>query len=204
MIEINLIEKKKPLVVPVVAGIDLRAVNFKFWLIAIVFYYIPPMLVSDHFQEQHVGLDEQISSLSGQENKLKNEVGKNSDVGKELVAYNNRVNQLKQRSELVDRILKEKTNPKKLFEKIARSIPEDMWFDELSIDRDRQLIVKGASFNYKSIGDFVTMLSDSAFFGGDLTISSSKTEDANIDGINARIESYEIKGRIKTFDLWAK
>ena len=41
MIKLNLLEKKKPFLLPVVLGIDLNAVNLKMLGLAIAIYYVP-------------------------------------------------------------------------------------------------------------------------------------------------------------------
>ena len=55
----------------------------------------------------------------------------NKDIKKQLTAYNSQVGRLQKRTEQVDKILKEKTNPRRLLERVARDIPTDMWIKRI-------------------------------------------------------------------------
>ena len=77
-----------------------------------------------------------------------------------------------------------------------------MWFEKITLGDNRQITISGRAEAYKSIGDFLTLANDSAFFGKSLTLASSATMDEMLYGKRKRVEVYEIKGTIETFDPW--
>lgn len=202
MIEINLLAQKKKRKVPAVIGIDFSAINIKMVTFAIVVYFIQDMFIPPYFLEIETAVQDQITAAQTELSSLKAELRQHAKVKERLQAYERRVKELKKRSEYVDQILKSRTNPKKLLEKIARSVPDDMWFEKIQLSDNRQISISGRAEAYKSIGDFLTMANDSAFFGKSLTLASSATMDEVLYGKQKRVEVYEIKGTIETFDPW--
>ncbi|KKQ78894.1 MAG: hypothetical protein UT01_C0057G0007 [Candidatus Daviesbacteria bacterium GW2011_GWA1_38_7] len=114
--------------------------------------------------------------------------------------FNNQVAKLKERSTQVEQIIKQRTNPNKILERVARNIPEDMWLTELFVDGDRKVSIHGMSTSYKSIGNFIILLNESLFFGKSLTLSDSKTEEDKDEGAGKRIEVFTIQGRVESYD----
>lgn len=200
MIEINLLEQKKAFKVPSVMGIDFTDINLKMLGFAILYAYIPEIFVEKYYASEIKDLDAAIAVETKIARKLKKELKGSRQVQEKLKAFNLQVKKLRERSNLVDKIFKEKTNPKKVLEKVARSVPEDLWFDSLAINEDKSVDIKGAANSYKSIGNFITSANDSAYFGSSLMMADSKTA-AEKNGLReTRIETFEIKGRIITFD----
>jgi len=151
MIELNLLEKKRPLRLPVVLGVDLNDLNFKMIGIALFIYYVPDIFIHTYFEDQINGQQEIVNQLNEQNLKLKKEIGKNANIKSQLDAYNKQVDKLKSRSTQVDEILKIRTNPKKILEKIARSIPEDLWIDSLKITDTKDIVIQGGSYTPRSL-----------------------------------------------------
>ncbi len=200
MIEINLLEQKKQFKMPSVLGIDFSQVNIKMIGFAILFAYIPEIFIVDHFDSQGKELDELIKTKNKALTKLKKDLRGSKAVQKKLKAFNLQVKKLKDRSVLVDKIFAQKTNPKKVLEKIARSVPDDLWFTTIVIKEDKSVEIKGAANSYKSIGNFISFANDSAFFSSTLVMADSKTATEKVGTRETRIETFEIKGKILTFD----
>jgi hypothetical protein len=116
---------------------------------------------------------------------------KNTGVKDQLTAFNQQITKLKERSAQVDTIIGIKTNPRYLLEKIARSTPNDLWFEELILN---------GSESYQSIGGFIASVNESAFFGKSLQLKDSKTEESNVKGVSFRQEKFVIQGNIEIYD----
>lgn len=201
MIELNLLEKKQPFVLPTVLGIDLNIVNLKMLGVAMVIYYLPGTVNSIMFEEKTNELQEQINLVTSQNNKLNQEIEKDSDIKNQVDAYKSQVTRLQKRSTQVDEILKNRTNPKKILEKIARSIPEDVWFNSMVINDKNEIMIKGGAYTPRSIGEFISVINDSPYFGGSITPTMQENKKETIDGIATNYESYELKGKIINYDM---
>ncbi len=202
MIEINLLLQRKKRKVPAVMGLDFSAINLKMVGLGLILYFAQDMFIPPYTAELEQAVQDQINTAQTELAALKAELRQHAKVKERLQAYERRVNELMKRSEYVDQILKARTNPKKLLEKIARSVPDDMWFEKIILGDNRQITISGRAEAYKSIGDFLTLANDSAFFGKSLTLASSATMDEMLYGKKKRVEVYEIKGTIETFDPW--
>ena len=200
MIEINLLEQKKQFKMPSVLGMDLTQLNIKMLGFAIVFAYIPEIFLVDYFDDQNKELDIIIEAKGKRITKYTKELSGSKEIQKKLKAFNQQVKKLKERSALVDKIFAQKTNPKRVLEKIARSVPEDLWFNTLVINEDKSLEIKGAANSYKSIGNFISLANDSAFFSSTLMMADSKTATEKVGVRETRVETFEIKGKVLTFD----
>ena len=135
--------------------------------------------------------------------KLRATISKSVNLEQKLEAFNEQIERLKQRSIQVEKIINEKTNPLKLLEKVARSIPEDMWLVHLKITEENKITFAGFSMDYKSIGVFIEAANETHFFDKSL-ILSDKDEDARALVENAEdsenFEKFYIKGIVKTYD----
>ena len=200
MIEINLSEKKKTFKAPVVLGIDVGQISWIPLIIGVLIYKYPEGILKEQWEEDIKVVQEQINIETKKLKKIKRELKKNQGVKDMLLAFNEKIKTLKDRSVQVDKIIKERTNPRKLLEEVARSTPEDLWFNNLTISKDRAISISGASKNYKSIGEFIVQINETPYFGRSLQLADSKTVTEKIQGIDIRLESFEIKGNIAIFD----
>lgn len=200
MIEINLLGKKKKLKAPTILGVDLANLNFKMIIVAVLILYIPEGFIVDHFEEEGRVVNEELAVLNTKQRKLRKELAGNKNVKEKLKIFNKQIRKLEKRSEQVDKIIKERTNPKNLLEKLARSAPKDLWFNKLAITDTKKITINGGANNYRSIGDFITAANESAYFSNTMTLKDSKTETEKMGGRDIRIESFEIQGTVKVFN----
>ena len=200
MIEINLLEQKKPFKLPVIMGVDLAAINYKGILIAILITYLPDWFLYPAWEEELQAISKEKEVLNEKLQKLEADVRGNDAVKKQLELFNNQIAKLKERSTQVEQIIKQRTNPNKILERVARNIPEDMWLTELAVDGERKVSIQWMSTSYKSIGNFIILLNESLFFGKSLTLSDSKTEEDKDEGQGKRIEIFTIQGRVESYD----
>lgn len=204
MIELNLLEKKQPVVLPTVLGIDLNNLNLKMLGVAIVIYYLPSIVVTSVYTERTTQADEALQMLSTQSNKIKSELEKDANIKSQVDAYKSQVSKLQNRSKQVDEILKTRTNPKKILEKVARSIPEDVWFNRMSINEKNEISIEGGSYTPRAVGEFITNINDSPYFGGSVTPVRQENKKENLDGVSTNYETFELKGRIINYDMRSK
>lgn len=201
MIEVNLIEKKKSGKPVVVLGVDVRTINFKMFGLAIALYYIPKNYLASIWNEEIRQLNHQIEVLDAKVKTVSEDLKSFENVKKELEAYNAQIERLRGRSDQVDKILKEKTSPKRLLEFVARSVPDDLWFNELVIKEDRTFELKGEAESYKSIGDFVSSLNETPYFRNSINLANSETKTEIDGGREIRTESFEVIGRVESFEI---
>lgn len=201
MIEVNLIERKKGGKPVVVLGVDVRTINFKLLAVAILIYYVPKNIMKSQWNDEIAALDRQIMKLDSESKAIQEELKNFEGVKAELESYNKQIEKLRERSLQVDRILKEKTSPKRLLERMARLSPPDLWFNELVIQEDRSFSLKGGADSYKSIGDLIVALNETPFFKNSLNLAKSETMNEVEGGREIRTESYEITGSVDSFEI---
>ncbi len=201
MIELNLLEKKEPLKLPTVLGVDLNAINLKMVGIAMIIYYVPGMFLESSLNDKFTEAEAQLAALNSENAKIKAEIGKDTNIKSQLEAYKIQESKLRSRSAQVEEILKNRTNPKKILEKIARSIPEDLWFNELVINEKNEITISGASFSSRAIGEFISAVNDSPYFGGTITPSKQENKTDLIDGVQTTFEVFELKGKVVNYDM---
>ncbi len=199
MIEINLLEQKKPLKIPIVLGVDLSKINYKLLLVGIILSYVPEYTYYPILAEEIVKKNVEITSLNEELGKLEADIKGNEAIKNQLDAFNKQVEKLKERSDQVEKIIKTRTNPRKILERIARNIPEDMWLNKMEIGKDKKVTFEGLSSSYKSIGNFIVLLNESLFFGKSITLADSRTEEDSTNK-GRRLELFKIIGTIETFD----
>ncbi len=201
MIELNLLEKKQPFVLPTVLGMDFNDLNFKMLGVALVIYYMPDFVVGQIFDSKKAEVEQSLESLNVTNNKLLVDIKKDSNIKVQVDAYKSQVTRLQSRSKQVDEVLKNRTNPKKILEKIARSIPEDLWFDTMVINDKNEVTIVGGSYSPRAIGEFITTINDSPYFSGSITPSKQENKKEILDGVMSSFERFELKGKITNYDM---
>ena len=201
MIEINLLEQKKPFKLPIVLGVDLALINYKLLFLAIVLSYAPDFTIVPIWNEEIANLNSQIGALNQELAKIQADIKGNEKIKQQLELFNAQVERLKERSEQVKKIIDTRTNPRKILERVARNIPDDMWLEEIGITADKQVLITGMSTSIKDIGNFITSANESSFFGKSLTIQDTAPSD-DPDYPGKRVEKFKISGLIEAYDPW--
>ena len=204
MIKVNLLEKKKITKLPTVGGINFSDFNWKGFIIALIVYYGPSSYFDGVWKSEVAKLEASELALRKKLRKIKKEVRKDKNIKEKLDLYNRQVEKLKQRSVQVDKIIQTKTNPKKVLESLTRDLPENLWFESLSIDSEKKVSIRGGALSYQNIGDFIISANASPFFGNSLNLSSSSSSEENLDGLKVKVERFEIKGVIETYDPFSQ
>jgi type IV pilus assembly protein PilN len=196
MIKINLIEQKKALKLPVILGIDLALINFKAIILVYILYRASLGFLETRWEKKYLRQEKKVTKLRKELSQLKKETKGNESIRAMLEAFDKQVDKLKQRTVQVEKIINQKQNPKMLLQMIATVLPEDVWFTDLSISKENKVEISGKSSSYKSIGDFLNSVKESAFFGKTLRLVSSDTKNEKLDGREVRIENFKIEGKI--------
>lgn len=201
MIEINLLEKKKPFKLPVVLGIDLNEVKIK----PLVLAYVIQILVDSYGsviigEPSQVILDE-ISQKNIELKKHKDFLQKNANLADLVLGFEKQIERLKERERQVKTVIDLKTNPKNIISAISKIIPEDMWLDNLSIESNGEVKFSGGSISYRSVGEFITKANELEFFGGSILIRNSVTEEETINGNTIRVQKYSLEGKIVSYGI---
>ena len=147
MIDINLIKpqkKKNTKITPVFLGIDIRAINVKAVLITIVGCYIGQFAISWFLGNRVEGYRAESTSLQKTFDDLKKELTGKTDLEKKLDEFNKKIQELKQREVEVNDALSKSSNPYKLLEDLARSMPEDLWFSKIQITSENEIRFEGS------------------------------------------------------------
>ncbi|RZF23190.1 hypothetical protein DAY19_05320 [Halobacteriovorax vibrionivorans] len=206
MIEINLLEKKKPLELPVVLGIDLNQVNKKSLVIGYVIYFILTSYVIPSFDDENKDVRDQIQQARSQYNKVKQEVDSYGSLNEVMNAFSKRIEELKSREDLVAKVMSKKSNPYKVLRGLSSSLNDDIWFNQLSIDKDRVIKIEGESISFSSVGDFVNNVKELEYFisrgnftGETFGMKELKETQDELYGEKVTLQSFVIEGKIQSY-----
>ncbi|EQC43343.1 PilN domain-containing protein [Bacteriovorax sp. Seq25_V] len=201
MIEINLLEKKKPFKLPVVLGVDLNEVNIKPIVIAYILTIIVDAYVRPAIGEDVTDLKMQLESLNAETKKIKTFLNKNKSLADMLTEFGKQIEKLKDREKQVKTIIDMRTNPKNIVSAITKIIPEDMWFDSFEINSKNEVKIEGGAISYRSVGEFITKANELEFFGGSILIRNSVTKEITINSSEYRVQSYSLEGKVTSFGV---
>lgn len=199
MIEINLSQQRKEKSLTKVAGIDFSQINVKGFLIAIVILYIPEMFLVSHFESKNEELNITLQGLRTEERRLQSQVQGLENIEKQINALKDQEEKLAEKLNVVQEIINKKQNPFDILKYIADNTPDDVWINELTISPSLEIVIKGQSRSWRSIGIFLDNLKNSIFFAKDIAYTQpGNTNNTTEDG--ARFETYEIKTKIVRFE----
>jgi Tfp pilus assembly protein PilN len=200
MIKINLIEKKKTFTAPVVLGVDFSNLPVKLIILAILGTQIPLSIFEGYLEGVSSEAVVTTTNLRKKQKALKREIKKNKKISEKLNGFNEKIVALKKRGEQVDLIIKTRTNPRHLLEKIARLTPEKLWLNKLTISETKTIQIEGGADTYRSIGTLIKGLNETAFFNKGLQLKDSKTVSEDVGRYKYRTESFVIEGKINAFN----
>jgi Tfp pilus assembly protein PilN len=196
MIKINLSIEKQQIDLSNIGGLDFTRIKVIPLVGAIFFYYLPDFTLISYWENERQGVKEIVKQKNGELRELKNKVTKSMYVNRQISELKAHEENLGKKLNAVKEAIKEKRNPTSLLQYISKNIPQELWIKELNI-QDFQLIIKGESLDYASIGNFVNSLRSSIFIK-DANISSTSSVVRETD--KRRVESFEVKFNIARFD----
>ncbi|MGB0453863.1 MAG: PilN domain-containing protein, partial [Bacteriovoracaceae bacterium] len=179
MIQINLAKKKKKKVE--VMGLDFSKFNYPLIVLGLIFYFgHEPFLKSIH-EDAMKDVNKKLSKLRKEKKKYQKEEKQLKDIKDRIAELRKNTKRLEERSAQVEKILSIKTNPNKLLERIARSMPEDLWLEKVTINGNR-ITLDGKAISYKSIGLLIEKVIASPFMDESFREESQDTVEEVIDG----------------------
>jgi hypothetical protein len=202
MIEIDLLEKKKPVRLPTVAGIDLNEVSLRPLILAYIVKICVDSFILPGIGSNIEDLQLKSTSLAKRQRKLQAEQKKNRNIKDLLSAFDKQIAKLKLRETQVEKVLKQKSNPKNILAALSKIVPEDLWFNNLKIDKSKKLFLDGGAVSYRSVGELISKSNELEFFNGAIIIKDSTTEEKKHFGQTYRLQKFTIEGAIQSFGVF--
>jgi Tfp pilus assembly protein PilN len=206
MIKINLSIEKQQFDPSNLLGIDITKVKIIPILATIFLYYALDSVVGSYLSTQLEGLNQIKDEKQDEFTKIKTLLIKLGNTSKQISELKAQEENIKQKRDAVREAIREKKNPTSLLLYLSKNIPEEVWIKELIINESTlkdsnsiisQLIVKGESHDYASIGNFVNSFRSSIFVKeANITSTSSATRESD----KRRIEVFEVQFTIARFD----
>lgn len=202
MIEINLIEKRRDgIKVPALMGIDFKQVNWLAWISSLVLMWLISFSLNYYYDIKIDGVRQVANNMNKNLKILEKKVQDNEKVRDMLVEFEKINDDLKVRTEHIKSILSQKSNPRRIFERISADIPPEVWLTKLTV-LDRKIEIEGQAISYEEIGKFIMQSNQSKFFGKTLKLSNEQVKTVSVDfgGQKKNVELFKIVGDIVTFD----
>lgn len=202
MIKINLIEEKKSSLAPQFAGIDLRDINWKLLIVALILLKVPDWFLVGFMESQVENIKAEGKQLKEKRTELNKYLNENKQLKTKLDLFERRVTDLRKREEEVDKLLKTKSNPVFLLESIARGIPKNVWLNQLTIEETKQITLNGVSLSLEAINSFVQEMNKTPFFQEGLRAENIGTAAPPGEKKPKGQEQFNITGTISTYYPW--
>ncbi len=174
MIEINLSTTENKLKLPVVLGADLNLLNKKLLIAFIILSFVPNFFIIPYFQETETKASKRVVDLRTTLRALKKKTRGQEAIQAQIDKLEHQETYFLSTINVVKNILKIKKSPFNLMLYMIKNIPEDLWFESVSLNKN-ELKIEGRSLNFKSIGKFINHLKKSVFFEGNVRIIDSGT-----------------------------
>ena len=199
MIKINLLDRKKPFKIPVIAGINIYEIKPRPLIAAAALYYIVDGYTLPFLEKDLRAPTQERDRLRKDSKNLRRDLAKDKELEKKMGAFDDQIQRLKQREKEVEQIMVQRSNPKNILEEISKRVPEDLWIDELIIKDKFNLELSGGAISYASLSTFIEKVRKLQYFSGNLVPKETKTESINIYGKTIRASTFKAEGRIVTF-----
>ena len=202
MIKINLLGvKKEKINIPIVMGMDFRAISWTGMILSIIIYFGVQESINIYYNQEIDKIKEKTRLEELKFKKIKKDISNHERIKNMLNEFEVKKEQLKTKTQHVSQILENKSNPRKILERLARDIGNDLWFNVIRVQND-QINVLGTAYNYSSIGGFIARANESKFFGGSFKILNDemKTEVITVKGKATNVEHFEAEGKIISYE----
>jgi Tfp pilus assembly protein PilN len=196
MIKINLSIEKQQFDPSNVAGLDFTRIKVMPLLGAIIFYNLPDFTLMSFWEKEREVANQSVTQKQGELSEIKRSLSKSMDLNKQISELKAQEENLGKKLNAVKEAIKEKRNPASLLLYISKNIPNELWIKNLEI-KDLQLLIKGESLDYASIGNFVNSLRSSIFIKEATIVGTSSTVR---ESDKKRVELFEVKFTIARFD----
>ncbi len=204
MIEINLIVKKRKKMSISFAGADLTKIRPVPIILVILINYGLSFALEEYQSGEKKLVDIKEKELQGELKKIRslNRKKENRELDTKIRKLNERKKLVETRMGQVDELMKLRTNPQKILEELARIMPKDLWFDELSIENGGKVKIIGGAEEFSSIDQFITSARRMGYFGDSINLANTETVREKERSKEYRVENFEVEGTIKYYDAW--
>ena len=196
MIEINLLETKKPFQLPEILGVDLNLLNFKLIILALILSYLPSFLFAPKWEEEIQGIQKKVRAEDKTLKRLIRETKGQENFKEQIQEFAKQEKKLEEKLAVVKKIIERRKNPMSIMLYLTKNIPENVWLIKMEIKGDK-IILTGKSDSYPSIGNFIKNLQSSVFFDASIRLAKSDTV---VEADDTRVEKFVIEGNIQRFD----
>lgn len=195
MIKINFLEKRKKSETDLM-GIPITAINFKFFGVALLLYFIVPWQLNSYFDGKISDVQTKIQTIEDSISKIKEKLKGQDELQNEIDEFKEQEKKLNEKLDVIKQIINFKKNPTSIMLYVAKNIPKELWLESFEI-KDDKILLKGYADTYSSLGTFIENLESSMFFEDKFDLQSKA---ADLQEGNRRGESFEVKGKIKRYE----
>jgi len=199
MIKINLLDRKKPFKIPVIAGINIYEIQPRPLIVAFCIYYIVDGYTLPFLERDLRAPTQERDQLKKDSRALRKDLARDKELEKKMSAFDEQIQKLKKREKEVEQIMAQRSNPKNILSEISKRVPEDLWIDELIIKDKYNVEISGGAISYASLSTFIEKVRKLQYFSGNLVPKETKTESINYFGKTVRASKFKAEGRIVTF-----
>lgn len=176
---------------------DLSLINIPFLLGALLFTGIAPMFVESYFTGIRDEVQAEIDKVNVQKKNYDKELESLAEIDKKIAAMEVEEKAISIRIQVLQGLLKQKSNPMKIMHYVSEHIPENIWITRIDI-KATSFLLEGNALDYESIGKFVEALNLAIFFDKTVKLEDYRTKQSSDN--NTRLESFKISGFIKRFE----
>jgi Tfp pilus assembly protein PilN len=129
--------------------------------------------ISSTWQGQKIAEQEkELAQLEERQMRLKGDFGKTRGYDQLKKTLDEDERMIRTKIETIQKLIADRQTPPKLLLTLSSTIPEEVWINEVKIEKGL-VRLKGNSFGYNQVSDYMKNLSESAYFT-DLTLVGTK------------------------------
>ena len=188
----------KPLELPTIMGVNLNEVNLKMVAIVVIAgLLLPSYTLTPIWDAELVDIREGMKGYQEEQKTLDAEIKTLKHVEEQINDLKSQEDRLKEKLNVVRKIIKTRKTPINILMYIAKNIPDDLWLSSIEIEQNK-FKLEGKSLSFTSVGKFVGALRSSIFFNKDLRMSATKAKEEKETGV--RLETFGITATIGRFE----
>lgn len=154
-------------------------------------HYIPNYF----YQQKIVELDKKIEAMAQRQEQLKSELAAKSAIRNQMNQLNNEEVQLQRQLNAVKALRQDRGLAFRTLDQLVTKLPPTIWLSTIKFE-SRKLSLKGSSWDYFSINDFIKSINESTQYTGvNFRGIQTKNSETPYPGIPESMK------KIKTFDL---
>jgi Tfp pilus assembly protein PilN len=181
MIKINLkpnVQSSQALV----GGIDLAKLNIRMIVISVLFTGIVPWGVGSYLEGTRATFTQKIEKIEKEKKEYQVKLAELAEVEEKLKKMAEEEKSIQARIDILQDLLKVKSNPMKILHYIAKSIPGNLWITSLDL-AGKTLKITGNALDFTNIGKFEAALKESIFFDQDVKLDDYQTKEGKENGV---------------------